>query len=80
MFHDEEGRIVFLVADAMWRVDWLRAGHGPRWLVRFVSHERRAFHQTLTKLRQLASGRPNIRMVPFHCAATARELGVEGWT
>lgn len=77
MFVDEAGRLVFLVADAMWRVDWLLPGHGPRWPVRLVTHDWRAFQETLTKLRELAAARPEILMVPFHCAATAAEFGVE---
>lgn len=78
MFQDENGGLVFLVTDAMWRVDWLWPDHGPRWPVRFVTHHWQAFKETLTKLRALSAARPDIRIVPFHCAATARELGVEG--
>jgi len=78
MFQDENNDLVFLVADAMWRVDWLLPDHGPRWPVRFVTHDGRAFWKTLTRLRELSAARPDIRFVPFHCAATARDMGVEG--
>ena len=78
LFRDEAGKIVFLVADAMWRADWLLEHHGPRWPVRFITHNWRAYQQTLTRLRRLSAARPDIRMVPFHCATTAREFGVEG--
>ncbi len=77
MFRDEAGAIVFLVADAMWRVDWLLPDHGPRWPVRLVSHDWRALQDTLTRLRQLALSRPVVRIVPFHCAATASEMVAE---
>ena len=70
MFRDDAGAIVFFVADAMWRVDWLLPNHGPSWPARLVSHNWRAFQDSLTRLRQLALARPDVRMVPFHCAAT----------
>jgi len=74
MFQDEAGRLIFLVADAMWRVDWLLEEHGPRWPVRLVTHHWAAFQQTLAKLRRLALTNPEVRIVPFHCAATADAL------
>ncbi len=76
MFREDSGQIIFLVADALWRVDWLQAGHGPRWPVRAVSHDWKALQETLAKLRNLAQAHPEIRIIPFHCAATAQEYGV----
>ena len=80
MFLDDQGNLVFLVADAIWRTDWLLPAHGPRWPVRLITHDWQAFQETLTRLRQLTSLCPDIRIVPFHCSATAQEFGVrEGW-
>lgn len=78
MFQDESEKLIFLVADAMWRMDWLLPDHGPRWPVRLITHDWAAFQKTLTRLRLLAAARPDIRFVPFHCTATAQELEVEG--
>lgn len=76
MFRDDSGRLVFLVADALWRVDWLQPNQGPRWPVRLVSHDWKALHRTIARLRELARTHPGIRIIPFHCDATAREQGV----
>lgn len=78
MFRDDAGAIIFLAADALWRVDWLQPGHGPRWPVRFISHDWTALQNTLARLRSLAVARPDVRIIPFHCEETARAYGVAG--
>ena len=77
MFQNDDRKIIFLVADAMWRADWLAEDHGPRWPVRMVTHDWQAFQHTLLRLQRLAIERPDISFVPFHCAVTARAWGVE---
>lgn len=78
MFQDGDGGVVFLVADALWRIDWLKDGHGPRWPVWFVTHDWRALHETIGTLRALHRARPDVRILPFHCRETALELLAEG--
>lgn len=80
MFREDCGTVIFLVADAVWRRDFLRPGHGPRFPVRLLTHNWKGYHHTLSRLRILAEVRPDIRIIPFHCADTARECGVEGWS
>ena len=70
IFHREpDGRQVFLVADAAWTQDNLR-GCPPHPLARFLTHDHRAFVDTLERLHRFVVAHPDTLLVPSHCAAT----------
>lgn len=64
-----DGRLVFLVADALWTRENLH-GHPPHRLADFLMHGRPAFDDTLERLRRFAAAHPDALLVPSHCAAT----------
>jgi glyoxylase-like metal-dependent hydrolase (beta-lactamase superfamily II) len=66
--HRDNGRTLFLVGDAAWVCSNITGHSIPPWPVRALIADRRAYAATLTKLGALASARPDVLLVPSHCA------------
>lgn len=66
----------FLIADAVWSIDALRADAPPPWpTMRFLGQPR-VYLETWMKLRTLLANNPEARLIPAHCStAAAREEG-----
>jgi glyoxylase-like metal-dependent hydrolase (beta-lactamase superfamily II) len=64
----EDGRELFLVADAAWVAGNITEGLEPKRILDLIALDRRALHLTLGRLRRLHRERPDIIIVPSHCA------------
>lgn len=60
----------FLVADAIWSRENLAPGREPGWPVPFLVDDPKGFPRTIEALRLLARRRPEVALVPSHCAAS----------
>jgi glyoxylase-like metal-dependent hydrolase (beta-lactamase superfamily II) len=69
-----DGRTLFLVADAAWIRGNITEGREPARLVDLLCHDAAAYHDTLLRLRRLHTLRPDIIMMPSHCARS-----LEAW-
>ena len=70
----EDGRRLFLVADAAWIADNITRNVEPQRIVDRFAHDAKAYHDTLARLRSLHKARPEIIMMPSHCARS-----LEAW-
>ncbi len=61
---------VFLVADAAWTRRNIADAALPGWPVRHLVADARAFGESLEKLAELRRRRPDVRLIPSHCAAS----------
>lgn len=66
------GRLTFLIADAAWTIANISGSAEPSAIAALAIHEPRAYRETLERLRNLHRARPDIRIVPSHCAQTYR--------
>ncbi len=70
----EDGRRLFLVADAAWIADNITRNVEPQRIVDRFAHDAKAYHDTLARLRSLHKARSEIIMMPSHCARS-----LEAW-
>jgi len=70
----DDGRTVFLVADAAWIAGNIIDGIEPKAILEHVAHDASAYRETLGRLRRLNRLRPEIIMVPSHCSRS-----IEAW-
>jgi glyoxylase-like metal-dependent hydrolase (beta-lactamase superfamily II) len=71
---------IFFLADACWLIDNLRDDINQHWLANILCDDRRAYLDTLNKLRRCyhqVGGR--LRFVPSHCQETTQALLQLGW-
>jgi glyoxylase-like metal-dependent hydrolase (beta-lactamase superfamily II) len=66
----EGGRSVFLIADAAWVSINVTDATNPKAILDHIAHDAPVYHKTLDALRALHRARPDIIMVPSHCAAS----------
>jgi len=66
-FHDGKRR-VFLLGDAAWSSDALRAGHPPPRLTTSWLGDTAGYRQTFDALHRIAVERPDVLLVPSHCS------------
>jgi glyoxylase-like metal-dependent hydrolase (beta-lactamase superfamily II) len=64
----EDGRTLFLVADAAWIRTNITEVAVPPWPARALFADIRTYRETLQKLNVLMKRRPEVLMVPSHCA------------
>jgi glyoxylase-like metal-dependent hydrolase (beta-lactamase superfamily II) len=64
------GGWVFLVADAAWTRRNIEDAAMPGWPVRHLMPDAQAFGESLGKLAELRRRRPEVRVIPSHCAAS----------
>jgi glyoxylase-like metal-dependent hydrolase (beta-lactamase superfamily II) len=64
----DDGRTLFLVADAAWIRTNITEVAVPPWPARALFDDVRAYRDTLSKLNALMKRRPDVLMVPSHCA------------
>jgi len=70
----EDGRTVFLSADACWSLKALRESRPPTWLAQRIFADRAGYHQTFDKLKTLSQRHPDVLLIPSHCLESARAL------
>ena len=70
----EDGRTVFLSADACWSLKALRESRPPTWLAQRIFADRAGYRQTFDKLQTLSQRHPSVLLIPSHCEETARAL------
>ena len=71
---------IFFLADACWLIDNLRDGINQHWLANMLCDDRRAYLDTLNKLRHCYQQRADdVRWVPSHCQETTQILLQQGW-
>ncbi len=70
----EDGRTVFLSADACWSLKALRESRPPTWLAQRIFADRAGYRQTFDKLQALSQRHPSVLLIPSHCEETARAL------
>ena len=70
----EDGRTVFLSADACWSIKALRESRPPAWLAQRIFADRAGYRRTFEKLQTLSRQHPGVLLVPSHCQETARAL------
>lgn len=70
----EDGRLVFLVADACWSLKALQGRRLPTWLAQRTFADRGAYRDVFDKLSTLSQRHAGILVVPSHCEETARAL------
>ncbi|KAF1013360.1 MAG: N-acyl homoserine lactonase AiiB [Stenotrophomonas maltophilia] len=68
LFHAEDGRPVFLVADAAWSSAAVREGVPPPRLVTALLGSTGAYRQTLQRLQRAGRAVDDLQLVPAHCA------------
>jgi glyoxylase-like metal-dependent hydrolase (beta-lactamase superfamily II) len=73
----EDGRRLFLLADAAWIAPNVTAAVDPRRIVDHLAHDAAAYWATLARLRELHRRRPDIVLIPSHCAASAQAWSAE---
>jgi len=74
VFIADDGRRVFLVADAAWSMRAIRENAPPTALASILLGHSQAYMQTLARLHELHRRNPAVLIVPSHCAERAREL------
>jgi glyoxylase-like metal-dependent hydrolase (beta-lactamase superfamily II) len=72
----QDGRIVFLSADACWSLKALRESRPPTWLAQRIFADRAGYRQTFDKLKTLSQDHPSVLLIPSHCRETARALAL----
>jgi glyoxylase-like metal-dependent hydrolase (beta-lactamase superfamily II) len=70
----EDGRTVFLSADACWSLKALRESRPPTWLAQRTFADRAGYRQTFDKLKTLSQRHPDVLLIPSHCQESARAL------
>lgn len=66
-FTDDQGRRIFLAADACWLSRNYKERLAPHPAAHILSDDRQALHQTLQKVHQLYQNHPDIWIIPSHC-------------
>jgi len=67
----EDGRTVFLSADACWSLKALRESRPPSWLAQRIFADRAGYRQTFDKLKTVLQHHPDVLLIPSHCHETA---------
>lgn len=70
----DDGRAVFLTADACWSLKALRELRPPTWLAQRIFADRKGYRQTFDKLATLSQTHPEILLIPSHCQEIALSL------
>jgi len=71
---EENNQKYFLVADAIWGVDYLRNNQRPSSITRLLVDSKKNFNDTFDKLRNVLFKHEDIKMIPSHCNKTYLEL------
>lgn len=74
LIFEENNQKYFLVADAIWGVDYLRNNQRPSSITRLLVDSKKNFDDTFDKLRNILLSRKEIKMIPSHCSKTYQEL------
>lgn len=75
VLRDVDDREVFLCADACWSARAYRELRPPAWVTRALIHDWRSYVATLRRLHELAAARPELVLLPSHCAASLAAYG-----
>lgn len=74
LIFEENNKKYFLVADAVWGLDYLEKNQRPSSLTRLLVDSKQNFNDTFDKLRNILLTRKDIQMIPSHCNKTYLEL------
>lgn len=74
-FRESEGGLVFLVADACWKIEGLERNRPPSRLAYNVFHSRKDYDATFAKLCALKGSQNPPSIIPSHCATTWSRRG-----
>ncbi|AZZ94071.1 MBL fold metallo-hydrolase [Hahella sp. KA22] len=75
-----QDKFLFLLADACWLVDNLRDGVDQHWLANIICDDRKAYRDTLEKLRRCYRDMADkVIFAPSHCQDTLGALIQQGW-
>lgn len=74
LIFEENNKKYFLVADAVWGLDYLEKNQRPSSLTRLLVDSKQNFNDTFDKLRNILLKRKDIQMIPSHCNKTYLEL------
>lgn len=66
----EEGRRVFLIADATWVRDNYRHNRKPSWLANKLASNLPVYWTTFERVRELHKRNPELELIPSHCRET----------
>lgn len=78
LFTTANDRPVFLVADACWSLDAVRADRPPSRIASTIFSNRRAYLDTFAALRRLTGRHPSLHVLPSHCRSSRQRLVDEG--
>lgn len=73
-FHTKQDGPIFFVADACWQQHQIELKEMPHWITTFILDDTAAFKTTLNNLHTLSKNRPDVKIVPTHCASTHKEV------
>jgi glyoxylase-like metal-dependent hydrolase (beta-lactamase superfamily II) len=68
LMQPRDAKPMFLVADAAWTSQAISGYRPPSWLAGLISEDRGTGARTLRLLHDLSLARPDLRLVPSHCA------------
>lgn len=74
-----ERGFIFFIADACWTREALSKSRLPSRVAQSIFSDKRAYAQTLERLRVLAQRADELTLVPSHCEATYRLALAQGW-
>ena len=74
LIFEENKQKYFLIADAVWGIDYLKNNQKPSFITRLLIDSKKSFDDTFDKLRKLLLIRKDIKMIPSHCTKTYEDL------
>ena len=74
LFFQEKNQQYFLVADAVWGIDYLRNNQRPSSITRLLVDSKRNFDDTFNKLRNILTKHKDIQIIPSHCNKTYEKI------
>lgn len=73
VFRDQNGRRVFLIADASWSIEALASHARPSKLAYRIFSDSKKYDQTFHSLAELYHREKDLRIIPSHCLTTWNE-------
>lgn len=65
---------IFFVADACWTIEAIRCHRLPHPVTRIITHNPKKYRLTIKKLQELQRRRPDLAIIPSHCAESIRQF------
>lgn len=74
LIFQENNKKYFLVADAIWSMDYLKNNLKPSFVTSLFVYSQKKFDNTFDKLRNILINRKDITIIPSHCNTTYQKL------